>query len=153
MIIDLPDIVSKFIDFVNDQSSEDLIALFSDDAIVNDKHRFFIGKSDIITWNNAEFTGIKIQVDALEYLEHYGDHIMTAKMSGGFDKALFDKFTVNNSIVVLNGPMKAALHALYFTISGGRIVQLIITPIDGSSPIRTESEAFYVSRPAQSVSA
>ena len=140
--------VSDFIDHVNKQADKELIDLFTDDAIVNDKHRFFTGKEAIIQWNASELTGVNVRIDVLDCLEHYDDHILTVKMSGGFDKALFDKFTINNSIVVLNGPMKNALHALYFSLTASRINQLIITPIDGSSAIRTDGEAFYVTRPA-----
>ena len=147
MPIDLDPTIQTFLDAVNRRDIDAVMAIFSADALVNDKHRFFEDADAIRTWSEAELTGLGVTIEVTDAIEHYGDTILTAKLAGGFDKALFDKFTVNNSIVVLNGPMPDALHALYFTLDGDRITQLVITAIDGSSPIRTEAEAFYVPAP------
>jgi len=147
MPTDLKPAIKKFLEATNKRDLAGVIATFAADGLVNDKHRFFEGVDAIRIWSAAEWTGLGVTVEVTEEIEHYGDTILTAKLAGGFDKALFDKFTVNNSIVVLNGPMPDALHAMYFTLDGDEITQLVITAIDGSSPIRTEAEAFYMPTP------
>ncbi|MBK5265188.1 MAG: nuclear transport factor 2 family protein [Alphaproteobacteria bacterium] len=147
MHIDLPPTIQNFLTAVNERDIDAAMATFTADALVNDKHRFFLGVDAIREWSEAEFTGIGVTVEVTDKIEHYGDTILTTKLGGGFDKALFDTFTVNNSIVALNGPMPDAIHAMYFMLDGDLITQLVITAVDGSSPIRAEAEAFYVARP------
>ena len=147
MKLDLP-IIADFINTANRGDTKALLATFTDDAMLNDKHRFFLGKDAIGKWAAAEFTGPGVSIEVIEQFQHYDDIILTVNFGGGFDKAGFDTFTVNSSIVVLHGPMQKALHALYFTLRDSLIGTLMVTPIDGSSPIRTDGAAFYVPSPS-----
>jgi hypothetical protein len=121
--------------------------LFTDDALVNDKHRSITGRDAIQRWAAAEVTGPGLQVDVVDVVEHYGDCVITASFDGGFDRALFDAFVANSSMSTLQPHRPDALHALYVTPEAGRIRQLIVTPIDGSSPIVTDPQPLFVSVP------
>jgi ketosteroid isomerase-like protein len=132
---------------VRDRDAVSLGRLFTDDALVNDKHRTISGRDAIQRWAAAEVTGPGLQVDVTGVAGHYGDCVITASFGGGFDRALFDAFTVNSSMSTLQPRRPDALHALYVTSAAGLIRQLIVTPVDGSSPIVTDPEPLFVSAP------
>jgi ketosteroid isomerase-like protein len=121
-----------------------LAQAFSDDALVSDKHRNIRGREAIERWAVAEVTGPGLQVDVIEAVEHYGDSVITASFGGGFDRTLFDAFVANSSMSTLQPNRPDALHALYVTAKAGLISQLVVTPIDGSSPITTDPRPLFV---------
>ena len=144
---ELPEPVAVVLGAIRDRSLDAFMAGFRDDALVNDKHRTFRGAAAIARWASVEILGENLDVDVLDVTEHYGELILTATFGGGFDRERFDSFVVNGSIAVLHGGCTEAYHALYFTLHDGRISQLIITPIDGSSPITTDETPMYVPYP------
>lgn len=144
---DLPAAVTAVLGAIREKNLEAFTAAFTDDALVNDKHRMFDGIDAIGRWARVEIIGENVSVSVLDSTEHYGETILTATFSGGHNREKFDEFVVNGSIAVLHGGMAEAYHALYFTLRDGRISQLIITPIDGSSPIATDPDPMYVPRP------
>jgi hypothetical protein len=117
--------------------------LFAEDALLNDKHRMIEGRSAIQQWADAEIIGPGVSVEAVDAVEHYGDCIITATLGGGIDRALYDAFVANSSIATWRGSQPDALHAFYVTPAGSRIQQLIITPIDGSSPVTTDPRPMF----------
>jgi ketosteroid isomerase-like protein len=117
---------------------------FTGDALVNDKHRNIWGRTAIERWAAAEVTGPGLQVDVQDAVGHYGDFVITASFGGGFDRDLFDAFVANSSMSTLQPHRPDALHALYVTPHAGLISQLIVTPVDGSSPITTDPRPLFV---------
>jgi hypothetical protein len=146
-LTDLPAAVIAVLGAIRDKSLEAFTAAFTDDALVTDKHRMFDGIDAIARWALAEIIGENLHVNVLDSTEHYGETILTATFSGVHNREKFDEFVINGSIAVLHGGMAEAYHALYFTLRDGRISQLIITPIDGSSPIATDPAPVYVPYP------
>jgi ketosteroid isomerase-like protein len=120
---------------------------FTDDALVNDKHRNFWGREAIERWAAAEVTGPGLRIDVLDAVEHYGDFVITASLGGGFNRELFDAFVANSSMSTVQPRRPDAVHALYVTQQAGLISQLIVTPIDGSSPITTDPAPLFVGAP------
>ncbi|MDB5582403.1 MAG: hypothetical protein JWR80_7579 [Bradyrhizobium sp.] len=143
----LPDPVADFISAANRLDLDALVGTFTHDALVNDKHRHFWGEDAIRRWAEAEMVGETVSIEVCETIEHYGDTIITARIGGGFDRARFDIFTINSATTVLHGPPADVLLAFYFTLHEGKIGQLLITPIDGSSPIATDETPFYIPFP------
>lgn len=141
---DLPPEVARLIALLRGRDATVLGQAFSDDALVSDKHRIIRGREAIERWAAAEVTGPGLQVDVLEAVKHYGDCVLTASFSGGFDRALFDAFVANSSMSTLQPNRPDALHALYITAHDGLISQLVVTPIDGSSPITTDPRPLFV---------
>jgi ketosteroid isomerase-like protein len=144
---ELPQSVAAVLGAIRDKSLDAFMAAFDEDALVNDKHRTFRGADAVARWASAEILGENLDVNVLDATEHYGEVILTATFGGGFDRKRFDSFVVNGSMAVLHGGPAEAYHALYFTLRDGRISQLIITPIDGSSPIATDETPMYVPYP------
>jgi len=147
MSLELPQAITKFLDATNRSNLDDFMKSFTDDALVNDKHRSFWGKDAIRRWSEVEIVGQRVTLEVREAVEHYGDFIITARVGGNFDKTQFDSFVVNSSITVLHGVMPQVLLSFYFTLQADKIGQLIVTPIDGASPIETDQTPFYVPYP------
>jgi hypothetical protein len=147
MSFELPQAIANFLDATNRCDLDGLMQSFADDALVNDKHRCFWGKDAIRRWSEVEIVQEKVTLEVREVVEHYAEIIITAKIGGNFNKRQFDTFVLNSSITVLHGVMPQVLLSFYFTLRGDKIGQLIVTPIDGASPIETDQTPFYVPYP------
>src|ERR1700732_3091727 len=140
----LPQTIAGFINAFNQSDLNNLMEFFADGALVSDKHRSFWGKDAIRRWSEIEIIGDKLRMEVRDVVEHYGDFIVTAKIDGNFDKAQFDLFVTNSSITVRHGTRPEVLLFFFFTLHGSEIGQLIITPIDGASPITTDASPYYI---------
>ena len=107
----LPPLVATYIEATNSFDLEGLVALFADDALVNDQLRDYWGKSAIREWAARDIIGQSLTMDVTTVIEHYENFIVTANISGTFNMA---------------GLPDPLVHAFYFTPHGERIVQLII---------------------------
>jgi hypothetical protein len=79
-------VVVAFVDAINAFDTDKLIDLFAQDAHVNDQLRDFWGKDAIGNWLRREVVGAMFTMDVLNAKKHFGDSILTAKVSGDFDK-------------------------------------------------------------------
>jgi hypothetical protein len=111
-----PKPVSAFIDGMNAIDIEAFLAPLADDALVNDRHRQFWGKSAIRQWAEAEIIGDSVTLKPTDVREHYGEFIVTGAVDGTFDKT---------------GLPPVLTLAFYFSVCEDRIVQIIILPIAG----------------------
>ena len=143
----LPETVTRFIDALNRSDLNSLMDSVADSALISDKHRSFWGKEAIRRWSEVEIIGDRLRLEVRDVAEHYGDYIVTAKIDGQFDKAKFDLFVTNSSITVRHGIRPEVLLFFFFTLQDNRIGQLIITPIDGASPIKTDPTPYYIPNP------
>ena len=112
-------LAQPIIDLVEGANKFDLDAFMSplaDDAHVNDKHREFWGKDAIRRWCESEIIGEKVSIEPHECVEQGGSIIVWVKLGGGYNKT---------------GWAADERAALYFTLSGGKIKQIVITPIVG----------------------
>jgi hypothetical protein len=106
----LPPVVA-YVEATNSFDLEGLIATFADDALVNDQLRDYWGKPAIREWAARDIVGQSLTMDVTNSIEHYGNFIVTANVSGNFD---------------MTGLPDPLVHAFYFTPHGDWIVQLII---------------------------
>jgi hypothetical protein len=103
--------VAAYIEATNSFDLEWLLALFANDALVNDQLRDYWGKPAIREWAERDIVSQKLTMDATTVIQHYGNVIVTANVRGKFDMA---------------GLPDPLVYAFYFTPHGDRIVQLII---------------------------
>jgi ketosteroid isomerase-like protein len=103
--------VAAYVEATNSFDLERLVSLFADDALVNDQLRDYWGKSAIREWAEHDIVGQRLTMDVTHVIQHYGNLIVTANVSGKFD---------------MTGLPDPLVHACYFTPHGDQIVQLII---------------------------
>ena len=103
--------VAACVEATNSFNLEELLALFADDALVNDQLRDYWRKPAIREWAARDIIGQSLTMDVTTVIEHYGNLIVTANVGGTFD---------------MRGLPDPLVHAFYFTVHGDRIVQLII---------------------------
>jgi hypothetical protein len=103
--------VAAYVEATNSFDLEGLLALFADDALVNDQLRDYWRKPAIREWAACDIIGRSLTMDVTTVIEHYGNLIVTANVAGTFD---------------MRGLPDPLVHAFYFTVHGDRIVQLII---------------------------
>jgi len=104
-------VVSEFVRATNAGELERLIALFSQDAQVNDQLRNFWGLDEIAAWLSREIVGEQARLNARSLRKHYDTVILNAEITGNFETPR-----------VLH-PM---VFDLYFTLKGARIIRLLI---------------------------
>jgi hypothetical protein len=103
--------VAAYVEATNTFNLEGLLALFANDALVNDQLRDYWGKPAIREWAARDIIGVRLTMDVTTVIEHYGSFIVTANIRGKFD---------------MTGLPDPLVHAFYFAVHGDWIVQLII---------------------------
>jgi ketosteroid isomerase-like protein len=109
--ITLPPLVAAFVEATNSFDLERLMAVFADDALVNDQLRDYWGKAEIRCWAERDIIGERLTIAVTKVVKHYDNFIVTADIDGNFDK---------------RGLPDPLVLALYFTPDNDLIVQLII---------------------------
>jgi hypothetical protein len=109
--ISLPPLVAAFVEATNSFDLEQLLATFTDDALVNDQLRDYWGKAAIRDWAERDIIGDRLTIAVTKIVSHYGNFIVTANVDGNFDK---------------RGLPDPLVLAFYFTPHHELIVQLII---------------------------
>jgi hypothetical protein len=109
--ISLPPLVAEFVEATNSFDLEQLLATFTDDALVNDQLRDYWGKAAIRDWAERDIIGDRLTIAVTKIVSHYGNFIVTANVDGNFDK---------------RGLPDPLVLAFYFTPHHELIVQLII---------------------------
>ena len=103
--------VAAYVEATNSFDLEGLLALFADDALVNDQLRDYWGKPAIREWAERDIVSQNLTMDVTAVIKHYGNFIVTANVRGKFNMA---------------GLPDPLVYAFYFTPHGDQIVQLII---------------------------
>ena len=107
----LPDAVASYVRASNAADLGALLDAFVDDALVNDQLCDYWGKDAIAEWATSEIIAQRLTMDVTKVVNHYGNAILTADVLGDFD---------------MRGLPDPLVLGFYFSISGDRIVQLII---------------------------
>jgi hypothetical protein len=107
----LPPVVAAYVEATNSFDLARLLAIFADDALVNDQLRDYWGKAAIRDWAERDIIGERLTMDVTEVIEHYGNFIVMANVDGNYDK---------------RGLPDPLVLAFYLTPGDGQIVQLII---------------------------
>jgi len=105
------EVVVAFVDAVNAFDADRLIDLFAQGAHVNDQLRDFWDKEAIGNWVRREIVGEHFTMEVRDAKEHFGDTILTANVSGDFDKT------------GLPDPM---VLSFIFSVCDGKLARLII---------------------------
>jgi hypothetical protein len=107
----LPSPVSAYVEATNRFDLDGLVALFDDDALVNDHRDEFIGKEQIRAWAAREITGDHVTLKVVDQ-RVVGNHVaLKAEVDGDFDK---------------KGLPRPLVLAFYFCSSGSKISALVI---------------------------
>jgi ketosteroid isomerase-like protein len=107
----LPPVIAAYINATNEFDSAALLGTFADDALVNDMRREFRGKAAIKRWADHEIIDVRVTMEVIEIVEHYGTVIVTARLDGNYDKT---------------GLPDPLVLTFYFMLHSGRIATLII---------------------------
>jgi hypothetical protein len=107
----LPPLVAAYVEATNNFDISRLLAIFAEDALVNDQLRDYWGKSAIREWARRDIIGEKLTMKVINVINHYENFIVTANVDGNFDK---------------RGLPDPLVLAFYFTAQRDLIVQLII---------------------------
>jgi hypothetical protein len=107
----LPPLLAAYVEATNSFDLERLLAIFADDALVNDQLRDYWGKPAIREWAERDIIGERLTMDVTNLVEHHGNFIVTATVDGNYDK---------------RGLPDPLVLAFYFTPHSDQIVQLII---------------------------
>jgi ketosteroid isomerase-like protein len=108
---DLPSPVAAFIRSTNARDLEGLMAVFSEDAMVNDDLQERWGKAAVREWAEQEFIGQGVTIFVVKCVERSCVAVLTAHVDGDFDQ---------------RGMPYPLVLSFYFSMDGENIVQLII---------------------------
>jgi hypothetical protein len=103
--------VADFVNATNACSLNELVAIFAEDAIVNDQLQEHWGKVAIGEWAESEIIADRVTIFVVSAIEHHGRSIVTANVDGDFDK---------------RGLPEPLVLTFYFSSEDGKITQLII---------------------------
>ena len=107
----LPSPVSAYLEATNSFNLDGFVALFDEDALVNDHRDEFIGKERIRAWAAREIIGDRVTLKVVNQ-RVVGNHVaLKAEIDGNFDK---------------KGLPTPLVLAFYFAVSGGKIASLVI---------------------------
>ena len=109
--VKLDGVVADYVGAVNAFDEDAIVAMFADDALVNDARREFWGKDAIRRWVHEEIVGDRVTVEPTEVIEHHGQTILRGRYDGDYDKT-----NLPDELILTH----------YFTVQDGRIVTLII---------------------------
>jgi len=109
--IDLPAPVPAYVAATNAFDIDAFMATFAEDALVNDHRNEFAGPDAIRAWAQGEIIGDRVTLHVTGATCRGNAVAVTANIEGNFDKT---------------GLPDPLVLTFYFSISGGRIVQLII---------------------------
>jgi len=109
MTIQLPPTAAAYVRSINSQDAGGFLALFADDATVDDVGREFQGRAAIKAWSDREIFAPLVTLDVMGVAERAGEIVLTSKVDGNFDKTgLPDPVIIDH----------------FLTTDGGRIVRL-----------------------------
>lgn len=103
--------VADFVNATNACSLSELVAIFAEDAIVNDQLQEHSGRAAISEWAEREIIADRVTIFVVSAIEHHGGSIVTAHVDGDFDK---------------RGLPEPLVLTFYFSSECGKITQLII---------------------------
>ncbi len=107
----LPSPVSDYVDATNGFDLDRLVALFEQDALVNDHRDEFVGEEAIRAWAAREIIGDRVTMKVVSQ-RVVGNHVtLKAEVDGAFEK---------------RGLPSPLVLAFYFCLSASRISALVI---------------------------
>ena len=86
MIPNLPALVDEYVRATNNHDPAGFLALFADDAIVDDAGREMRGLDAIRSWSDHEIFKAKVTLEVLDAKDLDGETALTVKVDGSFDR-------------------------------------------------------------------
>jgi hypothetical protein len=74
--------IAAYVEATNSFNLEELLALFADDALVNDQLRDYWRKPAIREWVARDIIGQSVTMGMTTVIEHYGNLIVTVNVGG-----------------------------------------------------------------------
>jgi hypothetical protein len=100
----LPETAAAYIQATNNHDAAAYLALFADDALVNDAGRTFRGIAAIKAWSDREIFDAQVTLEVLDVADRGGETVVTTKVDGNFDRTgLPDPVVINHQITVEGG--------------------------------------------------
>ena len=107
----VPQPIRDYFTAMNAFDSEGMIAPFTDDGLVNDIQREFLGPDAIKRWADKSVGDHVVTTDFTEVKEHHGSWFISTAVDGEYDKT---------------GLPDPLILTYYFTLDGDQISSLII---------------------------
>ncbi len=82
MTTSVPPAVQRLLDAAATHSTEQFLASFSPDGVVDDWGREFQGRDAIRRWSDGEFIGVRVTLDVTGVVTRGGDVVVEAQVGG-----------------------------------------------------------------------
>ena len=82
----LSPVTDAYIRTVNNHDAAAYQALFSEDAVVDDAGREFVGLAAIKQWSASDIFAPLVTFEVLDEVEQAGEAVITTKVDGNFDR-------------------------------------------------------------------
>ena len=79
-------LADRYVQTVNESDPEGFLALFADDAVVEDAGRVIRGLDAISKWSTTDIFAVNVSLEALDKSTEVGEIVLTAKVDGDFDR-------------------------------------------------------------------
>src|SRR5688572_25589724 len=104
MTLQLPGPAAGYVRTTNGKDPAGFIALFAEDAVVDDAGRIIRGREAIRAWAASEIFAADVTLDALDASGDEDESMITAKVDGTFDRTgLPDPLIMTFQIAALGG--------------------------------------------------
>ncbi|MFZ4896512.1 nuclear transport factor 2 family protein [Plantibacter sp. Mn2098] len=77
----LPASLREFIEATNAAEPLRFLAVFSDEAIIDDWGRKFVGHDEIASWDQTDNIGVRAQFELVDYAVLAGDHVLRLRVT------------------------------------------------------------------------
>lgn len=100
----LSPLAEAYVRLTNEQDAAGFLALFADDAVVDDNGREFRGSEAIAEWSRREIFAADVTLEVLDEFPADGATVVRTKVDGTFDRTgLPDPVIIDQRIVAAGG--------------------------------------------------
>ena len=104
MPTNLPKTAAEYVRSINDCDAAGFLALFADNAVVDDVGREFRGRDAIKALSDREIFAVNVALDPVSVAELDGETLVTCKVDGDFDRTgLPDPVIIDQRIAADDG--------------------------------------------------
>src|SRR5262249_9020692 len=95
---------TAYVRSINDHDAAAFIALFGDEAVVNDAGRQFRGRAAIKDWSDREIFAPRVTLEVVDVADRAGEIVVRTKVDGNFDRTgLPDPVVIDHHITAESG--------------------------------------------------